>query len=383
VKITAAELNRATLARQLLLSREVLSVADGMRRVVALQAQVPASPYVALWNRLAGFDPAELDVAFADHRVVRAQLMRITMHAVHASDHQAFREAMDPTLRGSRLGDPRFAASGLSLAEADVLVGGLLDFAGQPRTNAECEDWVAGRLGAPMPPLAWRMLRQYAPLWHVPGGGPWSFGSRDYVASRPRPVLADAGASDLALQTLVRRYLAGFGPASIPDMARFALVQRGRVRAAVQALGDGLSRLEGPDGTVLYDVPGAARPAGEVPAPPRLMAMWDSIMLAYSDRGRVIPASYQRLVTRTNGDVLPTLLVDGYVAGVWRAVREGIEATAFHRLPGSAWEGLAAEARALAPFLAGREPEVYRRYHHWWGKLPDLPGAETRLLPGS
>jgi hypothetical protein len=89
VRHTARELNRATLARQLLLERESLSADDAVRRVVALQAQLPASPYVALWNRLADFDPAELDAAFADHRVVRAQLMRITMHAVHAEDHQA------------------------------------------------------------------------------------------------------------------------------------------------------------------------------------------------------------------------------------------------------------------------------------------------------
>ncbi len=159
MRLTAGELNRATLARQLLLDRSALSVADAVRRVVALQAQQPASPYVALWNRLAGFDPAGLDAAFAGHQVVRAQLMRITMHAVCAEDHQAFRQAMEPTLRASRLGDPRFTACGLTLGEADVLTGGLLDFAGQPRTNAECEAWLADRLGAPMPPLAWRMLR--------------------------------------------------------------------------------------------------------------------------------------------------------------------------------------------------------------------------------
>ena len=379
MRLTARELNRATLARQLLLDRASLSVADAVGRVVALQAQLPASPYLALWNRLAGFDPAELDAAFARHQVVRAQLMRVTMHAVHAADHQAFREAMDPALRASRLGDPRFTSSGLTLADAHVLTGGLLDFAGQPRTDAECEAWLAGRLGRPVSPLAWRMLRQYAPLWHTPTGGPWSFGSRAYVAPRPRPVLADAEASDAALRALVRRYLEGFGPASIADMARFSLIQRTRVRAAAQALGDSLVELEGPDGAVLYDVPGGLRPTGDVPAPPRLMAMWDSILLAYADRGRVIAPGYQKLVTRTNGDVLPTVLVDGYVAGVWRAVPEGIEVTAFHALPGFVWAGLGAEARALVPFLADREPEVYRRYHHWWGKLPE---AETRLLPG-
>ena len=382
--ITERELNRATLARQLLLDRAPLSVTDAMRRVVALQAQQPASAYLALWNRLADFDPAELDEAFASHRVVRAQLMRVTMHAVHGQDHQVFREAMEPTLRASRLGDPRFRASGLTAEDADGLMSGLLDFADQPRTGPECEAWLASRLGAPMPPLAWRMLRQYAPLWHAPTDGPWLFGSRAYVAARPRPVLADPDVSGLALQTLVRRYLEGFGPASIADMAQFAMVQRARVKAAVQALGGSLQQWEGPGGTVLYDVPGAPLPAGDTPAPPRLMAMWDSTLMAYTDRSRVTPPGYRKLVRRMNGDVLPTLLVDGYVAGVWRAVQDGIEATAFHPLDGFAWEGLAAEARALVPLLADREPGVYGRYHHWWAKLAgaELPDAETRLLPG-
>ena len=383
--ITERELNRATLARQLLLDRAPLSVTDAMRRVMALQAQQPASAYLALWNRLADFDPAELDEAFASHRVVRAQLMRVTMHAVHAQDHQVFREAMEPTLRASRLGDPRFRASGLTAEDADGLMSGLLDFADQPRSGPECEAWLAGRLGAPMPPLAWRMLRQYAPLWHAPTDGPWLFGSRAYVAARPRPVLADPDVSGLALQTLVRRYLEGFGPASIADMAQFAMVQRARVKAAVQALGGSLQQWEGPGGTVLYDVPGAPLPAGDTPAPPRLMAMWDSTLMAYTDRSRVTPPGYRKLVRRMNGDVLPTLLVDGYVAGVWRAVQDGIEATAFHALDGFAWEGLAAEARALVPLLADRKPEVYGPYHHWWAKLAgaELPDAETRLLPGA
>jgi hypothetical protein len=106
--------------------------------------------------------------------------------------------------------------------------------------------------------------------------------------------------------------------------------------------------------------------------------MWDSTLLAHHDRGRVIPPDLRRLVTRNNGDVLPTLLVDGYVAGVWRPVEGGIEATAFHDLPGEAWEGLAAEARALGALLADREPNVYSRYGHWWSKLPQ---AQVRTLP--
>ncbi|WP_183663183.1 DNA glycosylase AlkZ-like family protein [Nonomuraea dietziae] len=92
---------------------------------------------------------------------------------------------------------------------------------------------------------------------------------------------------------------------------------------------------------------------------------------------RIIPPQYRRLVTRTYGDVLPALLVDGYVAGVWRPAGDGIEAAAFHPLPDQVWDELAAEAQALAALLADREPGVYRRYDRWWS---DLPGAEVRIV---
>ncbi|WP_406115497.1 winged helix DNA-binding domain-containing protein [Streptomyces sp. NBC_01014] len=379
--ITARALNRSTLARQLLLGREPLDVADGVRRVVALQAQQPASPYVALWNRLSGFDPADLDTAVAGLQAVKATLMRITLHLVHAEDYRAFREAVEPTLRGSRLGDSRFTASGLTAADADAVVPDLLKYADGPRTTAEVRDWLAERLGVPIEPVTWRMLRQYAPLWHAPVGGPWSFDNQQsYLAAATRPVLADPDAAAGGLQILIRRYLEGFGPASVADMAQFALVQKARVRAAVQALDADLEQLEGADGTVLYDVPGAPRPAEDTPAPPRLMAMWDSILLAYADRSRVIPPEYRKQVTRINGDVLPTLLVDGYVAGVWRPVEGGIEASAFLPLPEEVWRGLAAEAESLTGLLADRDPRAYGRYDHWWRK--GMPAAETRLLPG-
>lgn len=380
MRITARELNRATLGRQLLLQREPLGIVDAVRRVVALQAQQPASPYLALWNRLTDFDPADLDTAFADSTVVKSTVVRMTLHAVHVDDYRAFREAMEPSLRAAKLND-RFTASGLTVEDAYALVPELLAFADQPRTAAECEAWLEERLGAPPKPGAWWGLRQYAPLLHAPTKGPWSFGSRpSYVAPRTRPVLADPDVSADSLQVLVRRYLEAFGPASVADVAQFAMVQRARAKAALSALSGELERLEGPDGVELYDVPGAPRPAEDTPAPPRLMAMWDSTLLAYADRSRVIPPDYRALVTRSNGDVLPTLLVDGYVAGVWRPVEGGIEATAFHPLPDEAREGVAAEARALVALLADREPQVYRRYEHWW---TTLPSAEVRVLPAS
>ncbi|MEU3888752.1 winged helix DNA-binding domain-containing protein [Streptomyces sp. NPDC029041] len=377
--ITAQELNRATLKRQLLLEREAMDAGEAVRRVVALQAQHAASPYVALWNRLAGFAPEELDTAFAGRAVVKATLMRITLHAVHRDDYQVFREAMQPTLYASRLGY-RFAAAGLTPADGEALVPAVLDFADRPRTAAEMQDWLAERVGAEKKAGAWWGLKAYAPLLHVPTGGPWSFGSRSsFVAARTGPVPRGRATVPEALCHLVLRYLGAFGPASVADVAQFAMVPRAPVRRALLECGDAVEQLRGPEGTVLYDVPGAARPPVDTPAPPRLMAMWDSVLLAHADRSRVIPPAYRRLVIRVNGDVLPTLLVDGRVAGVWRAVDGGVEATAFHDLPTAAWDGLAAEAASLTALLADRDTEVYRRYHHWW---PKLPGGRVRLLRG-
>ncbi|MGW0841479.1 winged helix DNA-binding domain-containing protein [Streptomyces sp. NPDC002787] len=387
-KLTARALNRATLARQLLLAREPLDVTEAIRRVVALQAQQPASPYIALWNRVAPFDPTTLDAALTDHRLVRATLMRITVHTVHADDYTPFREAMEPTLRGSRLGDPRFRASGLTASDADAFLPPLLKYAdGHPRTAAELRTWLEEHLSTTTPDAAaHRMLRHYAPLWHAPTGGPWSFDTRQsYVAASPRPALTDPDAADNGLSTLLRRYLQGFGPATVADMAQFALIQQGRIKAALKplSLSEELETLRAPDGKqLLYDLPGAPRPPEDAPAPPRLMAMWDSTLLAYADRGRFLPPEYRKYVTRMNGDVLPTILVDGYVAGVWRPVADAIEATAFHPLPEETWTALAAEAAALVTFLATRDPAPYRRYDHWWTK-PLPPTSETRLLPGA
>ncbi|GKQ34238.1 winged helix DNA-binding domain-containing protein [Streptomyces sp. A012304] len=376
--VTADGLNRATLARQLLLRREPLEVTEAVRRVVALQAQDPASPYLALWNRIDGFRPADLDEAFTARTVVKATLMRITLHAVHADDHRPLRGAMQRTLYASRLGH-RFAAAGLTPADAEELVPRLLEFTARQRTTAEIDTWLENRLGPEKKAGAWWGLRGYAPLLHAPTGGPWSFGTRpSFVAAPTGPPPTGKDVDPQGLRTLILRYLAGFGPATEADIAQFALIHRGPIREALRALDGTLERLATADGTPLHDLPGAPRPPADTPAPPRLLPMWDSVLLAYADRSRVIPPEYRKLVTRVNGDVLPTLLVDGRVAGVWRPVDGGIEARAFRPLAPEAWQGLAAEARSLTALLADRGPAVHGRHNHWWAKLP--PAAEVRLL---
>lgn len=374
--LTARQLNLATLDRQLLLRREPLSVRDAVRRLAGLQAQQAASPYLALWNRLSAFDPADLDAAFTDRAIVKATLMRITLHAVHAEDYPVFHSAMLPCLRGVRLGDRRFTSSGLTIADADALVPHLVEFTTQPRTGAEIEAMLASRLGDRRQGVWWA-LRTFAPLTHAPAGGPWSFGSRPSFVAAGAQLPVDR--RDESVRHLVRRYLAAFGPASVPDVAQFTLLPRAVVRDAVRALAEEVEEMAGPEGTTLLDVAGARIPDEDTPRPPRLLPMWDNVLLAYFDRSRVIPPDYRPLVARRNGDVLPTLLVDGHVAGVWRPVGSGVEATAFHPLPDQTWTALEAEAAALTALLADRDTAVYGRYAHWWDSLPS---AEVRFLPG-
>ncbi|MGC5165478.1 winged helix DNA-binding domain-containing protein [Luteimicrobium sp. DT211] len=378
--LTLDDLNRATLARQLLLARERLPVPEAVRRIAAVQAQEPASPYLALWNRVDGFDPAALDAAFADGTVVRATLMRITFHAVHADDWAPFHRAVTDPLRRSRLGDRRFLPAGLTIPEANELRDVLAAFAAEPRTQEEVVAFLTDRLDDPeRAKAAWWALRTFAPLRYVPTGSPWSYDPRRRTLHALASTAADAmpPGDDPAVVHLLRRYLEAFGPASEADFGQFTMLRRTFSGPAIAALRGDLVELEGPDGARLLDLPDAPRPPAGTPAPPRLLGMWDDVLLAHRDRTRLVPPGYAAHVLRRNGDALPTLLVDGRVAGAWRTTPDGIEATAFHDLPEETWEGLDAEARSLRALLADRQPLVYARYDHWW---PTLPAAQVRTL---
>ncbi len=361
------QLNRATLARQLLIERADVAVLDAVKRIGAIQGQEPASPYIALWNRVARFEPDDLDEAFDAQRVIKASLMRITLHVVHADAYPAFRAAMEPALRASRLNDRRFTATGLSDADFDALVPGVLEYASTPRSKGEIEAALAERLGAAPDPMVWWAMRTVAPLVHAPTGGPWSFGLKPSFRCPPPAARVD---TEAGVQLLVRRYLSGFGPASAKDIAQFSLLRQSTLKPALTSMADELETLESADGSTLFDLPGAERPDGDREVPPRLLPMWDSTLLAYADRRRIIPEAYRRFVIRRNGDTLPALLVDGFVAGVWRAVEGGIEVTAFAPLAAQDWDGIEAEAARLGGFLAGRDPGAHGRYVRWWNDLP-------------
>lgn len=363
------------MTRQMLRVREAVTPVAAVTRVLALQAQEAASPYVALWNRIESFDADDLDRAFADREILKAPLMRITLHAIAADDYPTLHEAMRFNLRRARLNDRRFRSTGMTVEQVDRLVTGLVDFAAETRNKDDIVDFLASRLGQPPDPGVWWAMRTFAPLIHAPTEPPWSFGRRPQyeapppLGNRPRPAAA--------LRGMVTRYLAAFGPATVNDFAQFTMERVSTARVAFDELGDELVAVGGSGTRQLFDRAGATVADGDEPCPPRLLAMWDSVLLAYADRARVIPEAYRRAVIRRNGDVLPTVLVDGYVVGVWRPFDGGIEVTAFHPLDDEAWAGIETEASGLLAFLAARDPSTYSRYGAWWDKLPS---GERRLF---
>jgi hypothetical protein len=365
MRLTDRQLNRATLARQLLLARAALDPVEATEAIGGLQAQEPASPYIGLWTRLADFDADQLSLALRDRRLVKATLGRSTLHIVSTADYRASVMATLAVTRSRWMQELRGRPVVRSLPE---LTEAALAFAAEPRTNVEMRDH-AGTLGEPVDPdELWRRIRRYGAFVHVPGAEPWSFGRRPrQVAGRawlPEP----DGDETAALEHIVRMHLRAFGPSRAADIAQWSGL-------SVRSLRKGLERItelvthEDVRGRELFDLPGAPLPEPDEPAPPRLLPMWDETLLAYAERHRVLPEPYRRRVIVKGGDVLPTFTVDGYVAGLWWSEVVGHETPAivfepFEPLAPRDREALEAEGAALARLIVSREPDVYRRYRY-------------------
>jgi hypothetical protein len=367
---TREALTCETMVRQGLSSRRPVGVAEAVRSVLALQAQEPAAPYLALWNRIEGFDAHDLDRALADGAIVKASLFRFTLHAVDAGDLPWARAAMQSRVRDAGYHDV-LDDIGLTAERVDEILERLSTVMAEPHGSADMERVLSEFVPeAGDPARLWSALRTVGAFRHAPTPDPWSFGRRP--AFLPCTVAADDEPG--ATAELVRRYLAAFGPATVADLSQFTILKRSALREVVESMADVVA-VAGPDGAQLVDVNvGGPRPEAEMATlPPRLLGMWDSVLLAYADRSRVIPDEHRPHVIRRNGDVLPTVVVEGLVRGVWRASTDAIEVRALEPLDDATLDSLDEEARDLRRLLADREPAVFSRFGRWWDHLPDGP----------
>lgn len=355
--LTPRRLNRALLARQWLLTPEPMAPLELIERLVGLQAQQARPPFVGLWSRIPGFRREELRSLCASGEVVRASLMRCTLHLMSRRDYLRFRPVLQPALTGAMRSILRDRLDSFDLAA--VLDEARKQFAERPRTFTE----LRAALVAAFPEADERAMgyavRTQLPLTIVPTDHEWGYHADGRFALEP--ALAEAAQAEAATpHELVLRYLAAFGPATAADVQAWS-----GLSGAAQVLSDLRPRLavfRDERKRELFDLPSAPRPPEETPVPVRLVAEFDNLLLAHADRSRIIADEHRKVVVTKNGLVLGTFLVDGFVAGTWKAARSRKSATLtltpFQPLTGNTRAELEAEGQRLLEFL---EPEAATR----------------------
>jgi hypothetical protein len=337
--LTLRELNRTTLARQLLLERKRLSPNAVIERLVGMQAQWPPAPYVGIWTRTTSFRREALERELARASVVKATVMRQTLHLLTRRDYALLRAALSETNFPwqSQVAE-RLAPSVRKLA------------ATRPLTTAEALAHLEREHGLTGVDArrAWRAARVRAHLLHHHETALWNPRRDGRFVALDEP---EAHVPVEARAEIFRRYFAAFGPASRRDISAWSMMHMPEIDAALERL-EPLRRLRDENGRELLDAPRAPLPDAETPAPVRFLPKWDNVLLAFADRTRVLPEQYRKTVIRMNGDVAPTFLVDGFVAGIWRAENGRVALEPFAALSRSVRRELEDEAARLEAFLA-------------------------------
>lgn len=321
--LTRQALNRATLARQMLLERQSVSALDAIEHLAGMQAQAANAPYVGLWNRINGFRIEELAELVADRSVARASLMRGTIHLASARDCLAWRPLVQ-TVYDRTFPSTIFAKNLVGLDLAPVLAEGRRLVEGRPLTREQlapllAEKWPDRDLSS----LAYA-VSILLPTVQVPPRGIWGT-SGQATLTTIESWLGSPLAASPSIEEMVLRYLGAFGPATAMDAQAWSgLTRLGEV---LDRLRPQLRTFRDENGKELFDLPEAPRPDPTVPAPVRLLPEYDNLLFAFADRTRVMAAGRKPPLYAGNGGNFGSVLLDGVFEGSWKLVRKRAEAT--------------------------------------------------------
>jgi hypothetical protein len=346
-------LNRALLARQLLLERVERPVPDVVEHLVALQAQEPIDPYVALWSRISEFDPMSLSDLLAERRAVRAQLLRATIHLATARDVLTLRWVLTPVLERMLASGSPFGRQ-LATAGVAVAAAGRELIEAEPRTRAELARLLGARWPAADPAALAQAVTFLVPVVQVPPRALWQRSGQARWASLEswlgQPLEGDATPDGLVL-----RYLAAFGPASAADVRAWSGLAGAagvidRLRPRLRAFAD-------EHGRELVDVEDGLLPDADTPAPVRYLPVYDNVLLAHADRRRIVSDADRRRALELDMISFGSVLVDGFGKAIWRIEHDRSEGSAnldvalLQALDEASLAGVVAEGERLLAFL--------------------------------
>jgi len=352
--LTLRELNRALLARQLLLRRAKVDVVEAIEDLACLQAQWAPSPYVALWTRLSGFERVQLDRPIDHGEVVKTTIMRATLHLVSAREYPAYHRA---TLEG------RFGAwrplGAPNLADLEKIHRRVLRYASAaPRSRKDIETFLAKDTPKNERMRNWLLFTAITSanglIWEPTGA---HFEHRKLARFMAPPARLQRDVDDeSAYDLVVHRHLGAFGPASVQDIATWGKIRVRNIRAAL-ARNTHIRRFRDERGRELFDLAPAPRPSADIPAPPRFLARFDAAILGHhaAERTRILPDPYKKQVI-FSAEVWTTFLIDGFVAGRWKIAvspkQAVIELLPFKPLSKAHKTALIEEGEHLARFYA-------------------------------
>lgn len=343
------ELNRATLARQVLLQREQLAVPAAIERLAGLQAQLASAPYVGLWTRLDDFKREDLAGLIENRKVVKATFIRGTLHLVTAEDYLQFRTALQPLLMDAASSIAKRRGGDFDL---DKVLKAARKFIGErPRSFAEISEMLE-RLMPGVDVGAMRYsVRTHIPLVQVPVPTGWSYPNKPEFTLAEEWIGRKTSPRD-ELQELVKRYLAAFGPASVTDAQTWLGM---KLKETFESLRPELQSYRDEGRRELFDLPGASLPAEDVAAPARFLPEYDNLLLSHSNRTRMVADEYRSRVYLPGLRVAATILVDGFVRGAWKIEKTKTTAALviepFEKLAKKDRAALAEEGERLVRFV--------------------------------